>query len=79
MVDRAPRRADTELSFGAVGFGASVANTAVKYAHNFFSKKLLTSGGADDRGLSPEQLQFYTSLAMVVLLAPLVLYMTGLS
>lgn len=60
----------TELSFNMIGFLAAVCNNCVDCVQNVFSKKLLTTGG-----LTPVQLQFYTSAAAACLQLPLMLYM----
>eukprot|EP00039_Didymoeca_costata_P030211 m.28364 g.28364 ORF g.28364 m.28364 type:complete len:341 (+) comp7997_c0_seq1:172-1194(+) len=58
----------TELSFDMMGFVAAIANNLVDCIQNVFSKKLLTGG------LSPIQLQFYTSVAAAVIQLPILLY-----
>ena len=59
----------TELTFNMVGFLAAVLTNCIDCVQNVFSKKLLNTGG-----LTPVELQFYTSLAAAALQIPLMLY-----
>ena len=60
----------TELSFNMIGFGAAVLTNCIDCIQNVFSKKLLNTGG-----LTPVELQFYTSIAAsVVCQIPLMIY-----
>eukprot|EP01047_Picozoa_sp_COSAG01_P027011 COSAG01_NODE_1765_length_9275_cov_36.746077_1_plen_372_part_00 len=60
----------SELTFNTIGFLAAVSCNCIDCIQNVFSKKLLNTGG-----LSPVELQFYTSLAAsVVCQIPLMLY-----
>ena len=59
----------TELSFNMIGFLAAVVTNCIDCVQNVFSKKLLNTGG-----LTPVELQFYTSLAAATLQVPLMLY-----
>jgi len=59
----------TELTFNMVGFMAAVVTNCIDCVQNVFSKKLLNTGG-----LTPVELQFYTSLAAAGLQVPLMLY-----
>lgn len=59
----------TELSFDTIGFLAAISNNLLDCVQNVFSKRLLNGG------LTPVQLQFYTSAAAAMLQIPTMIYL----
>lgn len=57
----------TELSFDTIGFVAAVSTNMIDCIQNVFSKRLMDQ-------MTPIQLQFYTSVAAIVLQLPVMLY-----
>lgn len=63
-----------ELSFNMLGFLAALATNISECAQNVYSKMLISG---DDFKYSPAEMQFYTSLASLVVALPVTLYLVS--